>query len=55
MTERGESAPQNGGFPPIVILSEAKNLFSGLRDMARKILRSEAPQTDRERESRVSE
>ena len=37
--------------PPIVILSEAKNLFSCPRDMARKILRSEAPQNDREEET----
>ena len=34
---------------PLVILSEAKNLFSRLKDMVRKILRSEAPQNDRER------
>ena len=34
---------------PLVILSEAKNLFSCLKDMVRKILRSEAPQNDRER------
>ena len=47
MTERGESAPQNDSS--LVILSEAKNLFSRLKDMARKILRSEAPQNDRER------
>ena len=34
---------------PLVILSEAKNLSSWLKDMVRKILRSEAPQNDRER------
>ena len=33
--------------PPIVILSAAKNLPSRLGGMARKILRSEAPQNDR--------
>ena len=44
--ERGRAAPQNDSLPPlsfrappIVILSEAKNLFSCPRDMARKILR----------------
>ena len=31
----------------LVILSEAKNLFSCPRDMAQKILRSEAPQNDK--------
>ena len=35
----------------LVILSEAKNLPSRLRGMARKILRSEAPQNDREEET----
>ena len=34
--------------PPLVILSAAKNLFSRYKDMVRKILRSEAPQNDRE-------
>ena len=34
--------------PPLVILSAAKNLFSCLKGMVRKILRSEAPQNDRE-------
>ena len=34
---------------PLVILSEAKNLSSWLRGMVQKILRSEAPQNDRER------
>ena len=53
MTERGESAPQNDSS--LVILSEAKNLFSRLKDMARKILRSEAPQNDRRGESCASE
>ena len=54
MTEGG-SAAQNDSLPPfvilppIVILSEAKNLPSRLKDMVRKILRSEAPQNDRER------
>ena len=56
MTEGGEHAPPNdrGGrtAPPndssLVILSAAKNLFSRLRGMAQKILRSEAPQNDRE-------
>ena len=64
MTEGG-SAAQNDGLPPFVvprptpfaiprptsfvILSEAKNLPSRLKDMVRKILRSEAPQNDRER------
>ena len=47
MTERGESAPQNDSS--LVILSEAKNLSSWLRGMVQKILRSEAPQNDRER------
>ena len=37
-------APQNDSS--LVILSEAKNLFSRLRDMARKILRRCAPQND---------
>ena len=57
MTEReGRAAPQNDSIPPFVILSEAKNLFSRLKDMVGKILRSEAPQNDRERgESRASE
>ena len=32
--------------PSIVILSEAKNLFSPLKSSAPKILRSEAPQND---------
>ena len=35
----------------LVILSEAKNLPSRLRGMAQKILRSEAPQNDREEET----
>ena len=43
--ERGRAAPQNDSS--LVILSEAKNLFSRLKDMARKILRSKAPQNDR--------
>ena len=50
-SERSEesSLPSLSFFtPPPVILSEAKNLFSRLRGMARKILRSEAPQNDRE-------
>ena len=57
MTARGSAAPQNDSSfvilspTPLVILSEAKNLFSCLKDMARKILRSEAPQNDRERGS----
>ena len=60
MTEGG-SAAQNDSLPPfvilppLVILSEAKNLFSRLKDMARKILRSEAPQNDSEGERRSSE
>ena len=43
--ERGRAAPQNDSSfvilspTPIVILSEAKNLFSRLKDMVRKILR----------------
>ena len=37
-------------LPPIVILSEAKNLFSCLKGTVLKILRSEAPQNDREGE-----
>ena len=41
--------------PPIVILSEAKNLFSCLKGTVLKILRSEAPQNDREGEIRSSE
>ena len=57
MTERGKSAPQNDSIPPpfvilslppIVILSEAKNLPSHLKSTVPKILRSEAPQNDRE-------
>ena len=40
-----ETAPPNDRS--LVILSEAKNLFSRLRGMAPKILRSEAPQNDR--------
>ena len=40
---------------PIVILSEAKNLFSCLKRTVPKILRSEAPQNDREEEIRSSE
>ncbi|PWM20203.1 MAG: hypothetical protein DBX49_00975 [Clostridia bacterium] len=47
MTEGGRAAPQNDSS--LVILSEAKNLFSRLRGMVQKILRSEAPQNDRER------
>ena len=52
MTEGGKPEPQNDSSfvilsPPIVILSEAKNLFSRLRGMARKILRRCAPQNDR--------
>ena len=38
-----------------VILSEAKNLPSRLKNMARKILRRSAPQNDRGGENRASE
>ena len=56
MTEReGRAAPQNDSIPPFVILSEAKNLSSWLRDMVGKILRRCAPQNDRERGERASE
>ena len=47
MTGEGRAAPQNDSS--LVILSEAKNLSSWLRGMVQKILRSEAPQNDRER------
>ena len=53
MTGGGRAAPQNDSS--LVILSEAKNLFSRLRGMAPKILRSEAPQNDRWGETRASE
>ena len=53
MTGGRRAAPQNDSS--LVILSEAKNLFSRLKDMARKILRSKAPQNDRERGERASE
>ena len=43
--------PPCHSVPPLVILSAAKNLFSRLKDMARKILRSEAPPNDREEET----
>ena len=51
LSARCHSVPPLSFCPPIVILSEAKNLPSRLRGMARKILRSEAPQNDREEET----
>ena len=51
LSARCHSVPPLSFCPPIVILSEAKNLPSRLGGMARKILRSEAPQNDREEET----